>query len=126
MDQRILERIAWKDGPLQSLTRDEMELERAPFTRDPQPNPLRDGHLCRSRSSWAVEQDATLCITASLLLRPETLTRAAWKKPAAIEAITAKLRDDRSRPLAWCARDRILLGAANDQASDRAQSERRR
>lgn len=41
MDQRILERIARQDGPLQSLTREELELEREPFTRDPQPKPVR-------------------------------------------------------------------------------------
>ena len=41
MDQRILERIARQDGPLQSLTREELELERAPFTRDPQPKQVR-------------------------------------------------------------------------------------
>lgn len=40
MDQRILEQTA-KGGTLQSLTRSELELDSEPFTRAPQPRPVR-------------------------------------------------------------------------------------
>lgn len=40
MDQRILEQTA-KGGALQSLTRSELELDSEPFTRAPQPRPVR-------------------------------------------------------------------------------------
>lgn len=39
MDERILERIA-SDGPLQSLTDPELELDRLPMTKDPKPRPV--------------------------------------------------------------------------------------
>ncbi|PVW02977.1 hypothetical protein DEA06_14485 [Microbacterium sp. Gd 4-13] len=41
MDQRILERIAREDGPLQSLTREELELDTEPVTRDPKPRAVK-------------------------------------------------------------------------------------
>lgn len=37
MDERILERFIAKAGPLQSLTPDELELDRLPVTIYPQP-----------------------------------------------------------------------------------------
>jgi hypothetical protein len=41
MDQRIVERVAREAGPLQSLTSEELELDKEPMTRDPQPKPVR-------------------------------------------------------------------------------------
>jgi len=41
LDARVLEGIARDAGPLQSLTADELELDKEPFTRDPQPKPVR-------------------------------------------------------------------------------------
>ena len=41
MDERIAQRVAETAGPLQSLRPEELELEREPFTRDPQPKPVR-------------------------------------------------------------------------------------
>lgn len=41
MDQRIAERVAATAGPLQSLSREELELDTEPITRDPQPKPAR-------------------------------------------------------------------------------------
>lgn len=40
MDDRILQRIAAK-GPLQTLTRDELDLDRRPVTKDPRPARVR-------------------------------------------------------------------------------------
>jgi len=40
MDARILERVA-ADGALQSLTMEELELDRLPLTVDPDPQPVR-------------------------------------------------------------------------------------
>lgn len=41
MDARILERIAAEAGPLQSLSPEELQLDSAPVTIDPQPKPAR-------------------------------------------------------------------------------------
>ncbi|MCK6065742.1 MULTISPECIES: hypothetical protein [Microbacterium] len=41
MDERIIQRVADTAGPLQTLSSEELELEREPFTRDPQPKPVR-------------------------------------------------------------------------------------
>ncbi|TFV82151.1 hypothetical protein E4V99_14650 [Microbacterium sp. dk485] len=40
MDDRILERVS-RDGPLQTLTPDELELEEHPLTITPRPEPVR-------------------------------------------------------------------------------------
>ncbi|WP_244630512.1 hypothetical protein [Microbacterium sp. CFBP 8801] len=37
MDARIIERVVASAGPLQSLSREELELDTQPMTRDPQP-----------------------------------------------------------------------------------------
>lgn len=41
MDQRIIERVAATSGPLQSLSREELQLDNEPVTRDPHPKPAR-------------------------------------------------------------------------------------
>jgi hypothetical protein len=41
MDQRIVERVAATSGPLQSLSRAELELDTEPATRDPLPQRAR-------------------------------------------------------------------------------------
>lgn len=58
MDQRILEGIARRDGPLQSLTREELELDKETFTRDPEPKPVR---AWVRFGSTAVTVDAEVC-----------------------------------------------------------------
>lgn len=40
-DARIGQRVAETAGPLQSLTAEELELDREPFTKDPKPKPVR-------------------------------------------------------------------------------------
>ncbi|MAL05253.1 MAG: hypothetical protein CMH36_00070 [Microbacterium sp.] len=41
MDQRLVERAAATGGPLQSLSRAELNLDFEPVTRDPSPKPAR-------------------------------------------------------------------------------------
>jgi len=41
MDQRIVDQVAASAGPLQSLTKAELELDTEPVTIDPSPKPVR-------------------------------------------------------------------------------------